>query len=420
MQGAIGAAAQTSYADSTAVRELTTVMEFEQSLRECSTYAVVKFYKRNCRLCRAVAPKFEQLAREFHGRAEFFAVDLSTGSQVFSRERIGVAPSIIAYCGPVGRIAASTTSQSLSDLRRVLDDLVPERVAALRTVSPAALRPLMRYVAIVGVLRGLRNARLSPSPCQPSDLGPQLWDELRPDEVAEIHSTFAALDRDADGLVTADDLVAATQALTPYETPATQSSRSRLIAPSRLAASGVAFERELIEAAIRASCSADSCVGDTCADTCDAEASEEGSLAPPAMGLTTFAHMMARALIKERKARQKGDPLSRQATVSAAYTALDRDGDQSVCIECAVGTLEAMCVAFPEGQSGSERDGSQLDSTRDSSSAIGAMDGAWACPQAQGEGAGLRAAFEAFGLRAETDVVDRAQFVRMATRQYSY
>ena len=394
------------------ITQLTSVEEFESRLRECPTVAVVKFYKQNCRLCRAVAPKIEQLARDFHGRAEFFAVDLSTGSQVFSREQVGIAPSIIAYSGPVGRVLSSSdlAASGVSNFRSGLDHLLcPQsgRVAALHAVTPASLRPLMRYIALVGVLRGLSNARLSPSPCQAADL-----DKLRPKELAEIHSTFAALDRDADGLVTADDLVAATQALTPHECPANQRSGSTMIAPSRLAACGIAFELEHIEATMRALCSADACAGDTCADMCAAEAStEKSSLAPPAMGFATFAHMMARAFVEERSKRQKGDPLSRQLTVNAAYTALDCDGDQAVGIERVVGTLEAMRATFPErhGEHGGEWDG-ELDGE------VGGMDSA--CP-AQAESVGVRAAFEAFRLGAEAGV-DRSHFTRMATRPYSY
>ena len=54
------------------VVDITSPDDFERRVAACESLAVVKWFTPNCRACRALAPKFEALAEQFEGRAEFF------------------------------------------------------------------------------------------------------------------------------------------------------------------------------------------------------------------------------------------------------------------------------------------------------------------------------------------------------------
>ena len=72
------------------VREVTTLAALDYHTRACKTLAVVKFYKPKCRSCRALEPKFEQWARDWHGQAEFFAVNLKSAADVFHAKSVSM------------------------------------------------------------------------------------------------------------------------------------------------------------------------------------------------------------------------------------------------------------------------------------------------------------------------------------------
>lgn len=230
------------------VRELTTLDEWHNHVLQCKTpVAVVKFYQDGCRSCRALKPKYNQLAQQELCGATFFEVNLQRGREIFTQEQIRVAPSIHMYCNGLGRVSGvgfsgarvlSTMSDSLSKV------LEPPRLAALQATETRTLSAPMRYAALIETLRALKAA--------PRLLEAQLEAGSAPNVSAtrrtEAEELFAWLDSAGAGALSVDALAAATCALADDGTPL----MSGCIAPLRLAAAGVAVERVQLEAAVEA------------------------------------------------------------------------------------------------------------------------------------------------------------------------
>ena len=141
------------------VIELTSLESFNEHVRSphrCCSVVVVKFFKDRCRSCLALKPKFEALAAEYRNAA-FYEVNVARGRPIFDQEQVWVTPSVLVYCGHVGRINGIGASKQLaSSTRRQLEQLMrgdPAKGAALAAVAPEAMEPFLLYADVVDALR---------------------------------------------------------------------------------------------------------------------------------------------------------------------------------------------------------------------------------------------------------------------------
>ena len=144
------------------ITPITSVDHFATLLAQDETEVkVVKFVAKNCRGCLALKPKFESLAKAHMGDARFYEVNFEMARQVFGAEQVRRTPTVLYYCGPIGRVegfAFGPTPAEGSMLRRDFDRVRAAR-AELAAVRPHALRPAQRYKALVGLLRAVVGAR---------------------------------------------------------------------------------------------------------------------------------------------------------------------------------------------------------------------------------------------------------------------
>ena len=322
-----------------AVREITSLHEWQILVEQCPTPAVVKFFQDGCRSCRALKPKYEAVAADLMPDAAFFEVNLRSGRAIFDSEQIRVAPSLHIYCGEIGRLtgAGFNGGRSLSAMRTTLRQIMePAKLSELAAVPPAAILPPMRYVALVDALRAVRAApRLftpdrnaaeqdeddsadAESPA-PSRAPPGLSDARR----EEICGVFRWLDHAGSGTLGVDELVYLTRALTAFER--VPSPPGATFAPMRLGASGIAIERAVLEKAVAA-----------------VHAESERACEPAVLDLDAFVELLALHDAEKRRRR-----LSASEVVNAAFEALDEDGMGAVPIEELAHRLDAFCRALP-------------------------------------------------------------------------
>ena len=144
------------------ITPITSVDQFAALLAQDETEVkVVKFVAKNCRGCLALKPKFESLAKAHMGDARFYEVNFEMARLVFGAEQVRRTPTVLYYCGPIGRVegfAFGPTPAEGSMLRRDFDRVRAAR-AELAAVRPRALRPAQRYKALVGLLRAVVGAR---------------------------------------------------------------------------------------------------------------------------------------------------------------------------------------------------------------------------------------------------------------------
>ena len=138
---------------------ITSIDEFAASVHTKPTMKVVKFVADNCRGCIAMKPKFELISRKYADQAEFYEARLADAGEVFGREGVKRTPTVLYYCGEVGRVGGFTfgpTPARGTNLRREFE-MVLSRMDMLQALSPGSLLPALRYTALVGALRALIN-----------------------------------------------------------------------------------------------------------------------------------------------------------------------------------------------------------------------------------------------------------------------
>jgi len=145
------------------VQSITGVDDFREQVidsPESSNIKVVKFVADRCRGCIAMRPKFDALAKAHASDVHFFEVDFKQARDVFGRESVGRTPTVLFYASSIGRVggfAFGPTPASGSVLKTGLDQVL-ERTEALAALSPSALKPVLRYKALVSMLRAVASA----------------------------------------------------------------------------------------------------------------------------------------------------------------------------------------------------------------------------------------------------------------------
>ena len=213
-----------------AVQTIGSLDEFYDAMSDRESLKVVKFVADNCRGCMAIKPKYASLAKKHANSAQFYEINFKAGRAVFGHERVQRTPTVLYYVGEVGRVCGfpfGPTPAERNTLRREFDAVLP-RVDALRSLSEADLRPVLRYVALVNVLRAVANlptrleeerqdalaAGAAPATSAEAAAGAAAAraasQKTRADEAAIL---FAWLDGEGKGAITSVDLTKAISAL---------------------------------------------------------------------------------------------------------------------------------------------------------------------------------------------------------------
>lgn len=102
---------------------------FEREVLGAEVPVVLDFWAEWCPPCRALAPTFEELAKQYAGRARFAKLDVDANPQVSQRFGIKGIPTLVFFDGgrEVERVVGAASREALA---RVLDKYVKAAVAA--------------------------------------------------------------------------------------------------------------------------------------------------------------------------------------------------------------------------------------------------------------------------------------------------
>ena len=144
------------------VKLISDLEEFEHEVNAPAgpLLSVVRFTAQRCRGCIAMDPKFASLARKHKNEANFYEVKEDGGRVIFGQERVVRTPTVLYYCGDIGRVSGFPFGETPAEGSFLRDEYkrVASRMASLREVRRSALRPAMRYKSLVGMLRALVRA----------------------------------------------------------------------------------------------------------------------------------------------------------------------------------------------------------------------------------------------------------------------
>lgn len=100
---------------------------FEQDVLGSDVPVVLDFWAEWCPPCRMLAPTFEELAKQYAGRARFFKLNVDDNAQVPQRFGIKGIPTLVFFDGgrEVERVVGAASREALA---RVVDKYV--KVAA--------------------------------------------------------------------------------------------------------------------------------------------------------------------------------------------------------------------------------------------------------------------------------------------------
>lgn len=218
-----------------AVNTLGGLEEFDEQMGSADVMAV-KFVAERCRGCMALKPKFDALAKSKASKASFFEISYKTARDLFEREGVKRTPTVLYFCGGVGRVGGFAFGPKVDrDLVHTELEQVLRHADRLRELSPSALRPALRYKALVGMLRALAGAE-SLLEDEARARGTTLAERLKsgalakirrdayfaaaatraaaqPERAADAAALFAWLDPEGSGCLTAADLTAVVDAL---------------------------------------------------------------------------------------------------------------------------------------------------------------------------------------------------------------
>jgi len=322
------------------VREVTSLAELECHVQHCKTLAVVKYYQQNCRLCRALKPKFEQWALDYRGQAEFFAVDLRTGREIFRAHKVQLAPFVSIFVGKAGKVYGMSCGAKGGGATQVKADIAahlePARLAALHAVRPPwAQEPVRRFVNLVSFLRALGSQDKVGGGGAAAEEGKAAVATLPEAQLVELKWLFSWLDREGSGVISLADCVCATRVLSGSDVEgrggmAAEGLREGRgappIAPPRLEMYRICRTDVALDEALRRAAAADYC-------------RETGTRAE-GLSRVAFLRLMAR---HEACERQKHSPAGLPGVaICAAHFALCPNGAESVPRAHAVDVLQAM------------------------------------------------------------------------------
>ena len=91
---------------------------FDCGIAQGMPLTMVEFYTENCPFCKNLAKTFEQLARDWEGRAVFAKVDLGKESSPAARYRIRSVPTVMVFANGelVGRSSGAVSRRTLAEL----------------------------------------------------------------------------------------------------------------------------------------------------------------------------------------------------------------------------------------------------------------------------------------------------------------
>jgi thioredoxin 1 len=100
---------------------------FEREVLQSDVPVVLDFWAEWCPPCRALAPTFEELAKQYEGRVRFLKLNVDENQQVPQRFGIKGIPTLVFFDGgrEVERVVGASTKPSLE---RIVDKYV--KVAA--------------------------------------------------------------------------------------------------------------------------------------------------------------------------------------------------------------------------------------------------------------------------------------------------
>lgn len=88
---------------------------FETEVRPSKVPVVVDFYANWCSPCKALAPTFEKVAKQFEGKMKFAKCDVDTNQEFAQAAGVMGIPCILVFKSgeEVGRIVGNQTEDSL-------------------------------------------------------------------------------------------------------------------------------------------------------------------------------------------------------------------------------------------------------------------------------------------------------------------
>ncbi len=96
---------------------------FDSEVLKSSTPTIVDFWATWCGPCRALAPKIDQLSKEYTGKIKFTKIDIDENPNTPSKYGIRGVPTLIAFKN--GQIASQLVGdQSVKSLKEFFDSVL--------------------------------------------------------------------------------------------------------------------------------------------------------------------------------------------------------------------------------------------------------------------------------------------------------
>ena len=148
------------------VTDLTT--ENWDELSSFEGLAVVKFWAPWCRTCKAIGPRYEQMAfqQQDEPQVRFYQVNFKEDGALCLSQRVMCLPTVHFYVSGIGRV-----SRCVVDVRTMQPKIAHEltrfldggQLATLQKLQRGGREAVVRYTDVMGVLTALAAGRAVPS-----------------------------------------------------------------------------------------------------------------------------------------------------------------------------------------------------------------------------------------------------------------